>query len=72
MNASWEWTAIEHHRPAPKCQRSGPTPTRAARAELFPRSGDTRAFIAPDIPFELASADCFAKRDPLLERILAR
>jgi hypothetical protein len=34
--------------------------------------GDTRAFIPPDIPFELSSADYFANRDPLLELVLAR
>jgi hypothetical protein len=34
--------------------------------------GDTREFIAPDIAFELSSADYFANRDPLLDLVLAR
>jgi len=34
--------------------------------------GDTREFIAPDLPLELSSADYFANRDPLLEMVLAR
>lgn len=34
--------------------------------------GDTRDFIAPDLPFELSSADYFANRDPLLELVFAR
>lgn len=34
--------------------------------------GDTREWIAPDFPFELAAADYFANRDPLLELVLAR
>lgn len=34
--------------------------------------GDARAFIAPDLAFELSSADYFANRDPLLELVLAR
>jgi len=33
--------------------------------------GDTRAFIAPDFELVLSSADYFANRDPLLERVLA-
>jgi hypothetical protein len=34
--------------------------------------GDTRTFIPADIPLELSSADYFANRDPLLEKVLAR
>jgi hypothetical protein len=33
--------------------------------------GDERAWIEPDIALELTSADYFANRDPLLERVLA-
>lgn len=33
--------------------------------------GDTRPWITPDLALELSSADYFANRDPLLERVLA-
>jgi hypothetical protein len=33
--------------------------------------GDTREFLAPDLPLEPSSADYFANRDPLLELMLA-
>jgi hypothetical protein len=33
--------------------------------------GDERAWIEPDVVLELSSADYFANRDPLLERVLA-
>jgi hypothetical protein len=33
--------------------------------------GDKREWIAPEIPYVLSSADYFANRDPLLEKVLA-